>query len=100
MYLFALGQHTTHWHHHTNEIVGGFEDIDGAFCRKEEASFNHILAGCQKAFQSGRYTFRHNPVLRVFVHEMQVMINQIKKETERKVGKDDDLKLCLQTFAR
>ena len=42
---------------------------------------------CQNALQSGRYTFRHNAVLRVIAHEMQVMINQIKKEV-REVCKD------------
>ena len=45
------------------------------------------MVGCQKALQNGRYTFRHNAVWMVIVHEMQVMINQVKKEV-RKVGTD------------
>ena len=43
--------------------------------------------GCQKTLQSGRYTFRHKEVLTVIAQEMQVMINQVKKEV-RKVCKD------------
>ena len=39
------------------------------------------------ALPSGRYTFCHNAILRVIVHEMQVMINQVKKEVT-KIGKD------------
>ena len=71
-----------------NRACWGFEDdIECAVCRKEEASIAHILAGCQKALQSGRYPFGHNAVLRVIVHEMQVMANQAKKEV-RKVCKD------------
>ena len=53
----------------------GFEDdIECALSGKEESSVAHILAGCQKALQCGRYTFRHNAVLRVIAHEMQVII--------------------------
>ena len=62
--LFCLGatyntlaspQNLAHW---------GFEDdIECALCRKEEASVAHILAGCQKALQSGIYTFCHNFVI-------------------------------------
>ena len=59
------------------------DDLECALCRKEQASVTHILAGCQEALQSGRYTFCHNVVLRVIAHEMQVMTNQVKK----KVGK-------------
>ena len=52
-----------------------FEDgIEFAVWAKEESSVAHILAGCQKALQCGRYTFRHNSVLRVTAYEMQVMI--------------------------
>ena len=85
--LFCLGatyktlaspQNGAHW---------GFEDhTECALCGKE-ASVTHILAGCQKALQSGIYTFRHTAVLRVIAHEMLVMINQVKKEV-RKVCKD------------
>ena len=46
-----------------------------------------MLAGCQKTLQSGRYTFRHTEVLRVIAHEMQVMINQVKKEKLEKYVK-------------
>ena len=45
-------------------------DIEYTLSGKEEASVVHILAGCQKALQSGRYTFCHNAVLRVIAHEM------------------------------
>ena len=73
----------------------GFEDdIDCALCGKEEASVGHILAGCQKALQSGRYTFRHNAVMRVIVHEIQFMINRVKKE----VGKV--CKISIITFLK
>ena len=77
-----------------NRAQWGFEDIECAVCGKEEASATHILACCQKVLQSGRYTFCHNAVLRVIVHEMQVMINQTKKEV-RKVCKDSII-----TFAK
>ena len=72
-----------------NRAYWGFEDdIECALCGKEEASVTHILAVCQKALQSGRYTFCHNAVLsKVIAHEMQVMVNQVKKEV-RKVCKD------------
>ena len=74
-----------------NQARWGFEDnIECALCGKEEASVAHILAGFQKALQSGRYTFRHTAVLRVIAHEMQVMINQVKKEV-RKVCKDSTI---------
>ena len=66
-----------------NQACWGFEDdIECALCGKE-ASAAHILAGCQKALQIERYTFRHNAVLTVIVHEMQVMINQVKKEVRK-----------------
>ena len=45
-------------------------DIDCALFGKEEASVDHILAGYQKALQSGRYTLRHNSLLVVIAHEM------------------------------
>ena len=62
----------------------GFEDgTECALCVKDEARVAHILAGCQNALQSGRYIFRHNAVLRVIAHEMQVMINQVKKEVRK-----------------
>ena len=71
-----------------NPASWGFEyDIECALCGKEKASFAHILAVCQKALQSGRYTFHHNVVSKVIAHEIQVMINQVKKEV-RKVFKD------------
>ena len=80
----ASPQNRAHW--------GLKDDIECAVCGKEEASVAHILAGCQKALQSGGYTFRHNAVLRVIAHEMQVMLNQVKKEV-RKVCKDCKLLL-------
>ena len=52
------------------------DDIECALCGKEEARVAHILAGCL----SGRYTFRHNAVLWVIADELQVTINQVKKE--------------------
>ena len=52
------------------------DDIKCALCGKEEASVAHILGGCL----SGRYTFRHNAILWVIAHELQVTINQVKKE--------------------
>ena len=74
-----------------NQARWGFEDnIECALCGKEEASVAHILAGFQKALQNGRYTFRHTAVMWVIAHEMQVMINQVKKEV-RKVCKDSTI---------
>ena len=71
-----------------NRGCQGFEvDTDCALCRKEEASIAHKLTGCQKALQSGIYTFLHNTILVVIRHHMQVMINQVQKEI-RKVGND------------
>ena len=64
-----------------NRARWGFED--DIECALEEASIVHILTGCQKVLESGRYTFRHNAVLRVIAHEMQVMINQIKKKVRK-----------------
>ena len=63
------------------------DDIECALCGKEKASIPHILAGCQKALQSGKYTLRHNAVLSVIAPKMQVMINQVKKGV-RKVCKN------------
>ena len=66
-----------------NRARWGFEDyIECTLCGKKESSFVHILAGCQKVgdkmhmmrMQCGRYAFRHNAVLRVIAHQMQVMI--------------------------
>ena len=67
-----------------NQCRWEFEgDIDCALPGKEEASVAHILAGFQR-----RYKFYHNVVsLRVIAHEMQVMINQVRKEVG-KVDKD------------
>ena len=76
--LFCLGATFNILASPQNRARWGFKDhIECALCGKEEASVVHILAGCQKPLQSGRYTFRHNAVLRVIVHEMQVMINQV-----------------------
>ena len=55
--------------------------------------------GCQKTLQSGRYTFRHKEVLTVIAHEMQVMINQVKKEV-RKVCKDRIISFVSNTKRR
>ena len=78
-----------------NRARWGFEDdIECALCRKEEASVAHTLAGCQKASQSRRCTFRHNGVLRVIAHEMQVMISKVKTDV-KKICKDSII-----TFAR
>ena len=63
------------------------DDIGCGFCRKEEASVAHILAGCQKALQSRRCIFRHNGVLRVIAHEIQVMISKAKTDV-KKICKD------------
>ena len=66
----------------------GLKDgLECGLCGKEKASVSHILAGCQKALQSGRYTYRHNAVLRVIAYEIQAFINKVKKE-EQKVAKD------------
>ena len=74
-----------------NQARWGFEDaIECTLYGKEEASVAHILASCQKALQIGIYTFRHNAVLKVIAHEMQVMINQANKEG-RKVCKEDEV---------
>ena len=73
---FCLGATSNTLASPQNRARQGFEDdIEYAFSGKEEASVVHILAGCQKALQSGRYTFCHNAVLRVIAHEMQAMIN-------------------------
>ena len=71
-----------------NRVRWGLEDgLECGLCGKEKASVSHILAGCQKALQRGRYTYRRNAVLRVTAHEIQVFINKVKKE-EQKVAKD------------
>ena len=59
------------------------DDIECALCGKEKASIPHILAGCQKALQSGKYTLRHNAVLSVIAPKMQVMINKSRKKLEK-----------------
>ena len=75
----ASPQNRAHW---------GLEDgLECGLCGKEKTSVCHILAGCQKALQSGRYTYHHNAVLRVIAHKIQVFINKVKKE-EQKVAKD------------
>ena len=67
-----------------NQARWGFEDdIDCTLRTKEEASVAHILAGCQKALQSGRCRFCHNAVLRVIACEIQFMINYVKKKLEK-----------------
>ena len=72
-----------------NQAPWGFEDdVECALCGKEEASAAYIFAGFQKALQRERCTFRHNALLRVIAHEMQVKIDQVKKEV-RKVCKDN-----------
>ena len=71
-----------------NRACWGLEDgLECGLCGKEKASVSHILAGCQKALQSGRYTYCHNVVLRGIAHKIQAFINKIKKE-EQKVAKD------------
>ncbi|XP_072176459.1 uncharacterized protein [Diadema setosum] len=37
----------------------------------EECTTSHILAGCPLSLQQGRYTWRHNRVLRVILHGLQ-----------------------------
>ena len=70
--LFCLGATCNTLTSPQNKPCCGFEDDTVcALFRKEEER----LAGCQKALQCERYTFCHNAVLRVTVHEMQVMIN-------------------------
>ena len=69
--LFCLGATHNTLASPQNQAYWEFkDDIECALCRKEAVSVAHILAGCQKALQSGRYTFRHNAVLRVIAHEM------------------------------
>ena len=69
----------------------GFEDDILSVEKKKQ--------GCQKTLQSGRYTFRHKEVLTVIAHEMQVMINQVKKEV-RKVCKDRIISFVSNTKRR
>jgi len=43
-----------------------------ALCRTPQSTTNHILAGCSVALEQGRYTWRHDLVLKVFVHGHQM----------------------------
>ena len=73
--MFGLGTTYNTLASTQNQAHWGFEyDIEYALCGKKESSIDHILAGCQKALQCGRYKFRRNAVLRVIAHEMQVLI--------------------------
>ena len=57
------------------------DDIDyiSSLCGKEEASVTHLLASYKRCCKVGD-KLCYNAVLRLSAHEMQVMINQVKKE--------------------
>jgi len=40
-------------------------------CHAPQPTTNHILTGCSVALEQGRYTWRHDSVLKVFVHGLQ-----------------------------
>ena len=40
-------------------------------CCSNQPTTNHILTGCFTALDQGRYTWRHDSVLQVFVHGLQ-----------------------------
>ena len=42
-----------------------------ALCQTLQPTTNHILTGCSVALFQGRYTWRHDSVLQVFVHGLQ-----------------------------
>jgi len=42
-----------------------------ALCHTPQPTTNHILPGCSVALEQGRYTWRHDSVLKVFVHGLQ-----------------------------
>eukprot|EP00744_Colponema_vietnamica_P001229 GILI01002063.1.p1 GENE.GILI01002063.1~~GILI01002063.1.p1 ORF type:complete len:653 (+),score=62.22 GILI01002063.1:377-2335(+) len=41
-------------------------------CKNKQQDLYHILNGCQKALELGRYTYRHNKVLRLIVERLKL----------------------------
>ncbi|XP_078682186.1 uncharacterized protein LOC144916736 [Branchiostoma floridae x Branchiostoma belcheri] len=48
-------------------------------CGVAQADLKHILSGCKTALQQGRYTWRHNKVLR----QLAMKLEEVRKESSR-----------------
>ena len=63
---------------------GLVEDCCCSLCENKGCDTKHILSGCQVALAQGRYTYRHNAVLRKIAHGCQQVINKVKNSNEKK----------------
>ena len=55
---------------------GKLDDPTCLLCQTRPATLNHVLSSCHKALSEGRYTWRHNKVLRVIGNELNSLISE------------------------
>ena len=60
------------------ERWGLIDNSKCSLCEADHCSIRHILSGCNVSLKQGRYTYRHNKVLRVLAHHIQSFINTNK----------------------
>ena len=53
----------------------------------ENASLRHILSSCRVALQQGRYTYRHNKVLKELAYWIEARRIEANRKTARKAGR-------------
>lgn len=61
------------------KLWGSLDSANCSLCNSPDCTLNHILSACPKALSEGRYTWRHNKVLREIadiVDKQRLLANQ------------------------
>ena len=63
---------------------GLWESGHCGLCGYEFCDVKHVLSGCKVALTQGRYTYRHNAVLRVMANEILQEVNKVNNTAEKR----------------
>ena len=56
-------------------------------CNKEVCTTAHVLGGCQSSLNQGRFTFRHDSVLKELAETLKVFLSELPSTPPKKVNK-------------